>query len=59
MNQGGPANTNQLVMVWAYQNIFVSNNYSLASAFLGIILVIILIIGFLGIRASRIAEEAK
>jgi arabinogalactan oligomer/maltooligosaccharide transport system permease protein len=59
LNQGGPANTNQLVMVWAYQNIFVSNFYGLASAFLGIILVIILIIGFLGIRASRIAEEAK
>lgn len=59
LNQGGPANTNELVMVWAYKNIFQGNFYGLSAAFLGIILVIILIIGFLGIRTSRIAEEAK
>jgi arabinogalactan oligomer/maltooligosaccharide transport system permease protein len=59
LNQGGPANANEFVMVWAYKNIYTGNFYGLSSAFLGIILVIILIIGFLGIRVSRIAEEAK
>lgn len=59
LNQGGPARLNEFVMVWGYKTIFTGNFYGLASAFLGIVLIIVLIIGFLGLRVSRIAEEAK
>jgi ABC-type sugar transport system permease subunit len=59
LNQGGPARLNETVMVWAYKTIFTGNFYGLASAFLGIVSIIVIIIGFVGIRVSRIAEEVR
>jgi len=60
LNNGGPAGRNQTVMLWGYNTIFGSGNfYGLASAFLDIVLIFVLIIGFLGLRVSRIAEEER
>src|SRR3972149_1248997 len=59
LNNGGPARLNEIVMVYGYKTIFTGNFYGLASAFLDIVLIMILIIGFLGLRASRLAEEEK
>jgi arabinogalactan oligomer/maltooligosaccharide transport system permease protein len=58
LNQGGPARLNETVMVWGYRTILTGRFYGLASAFLGIVLIIVLFIGFAGLRVSRIAEEA-
>jgi len=59
LNRGGPARLNEIVMVYGYKTIFEGNFYGLASAFLDIVLIMVLIIGFLGLRVSRIAEEEK
>lgn len=59
LNQGGPARLNETVMVWGYRTILTGRFYGLASAFLGIVLIMVLFIGFLGLRVSRIAEEAS
>jgi arabinogalactan oligomer/maltooligosaccharide transport system permease protein len=56
LNGGGPNGLNETVMIWGYKNIL-GNFYGLSSAFLGIVLVMVLFIGFLGLRVSRIAEE--
>ena len=59
LNNGGPAGVNDLIMVWGYKRIFTDNFYGLASAFLGIVSIMVLLIGFAGLRVSRIAEEVK
>jgi len=59
LNLGGPARLNETVMVFGYRTILTGNFYGLASAFLGLVLIIVLLIGFFGLRVSRIAEEAK
>jgi len=59
LNQGGPARLNETVMVWGYRTILTGRFYGLASAFLGLVLIMVLVIGFFGLRVSRIAEEAS
>lgn len=62
LNGGGPftggGGINRTVMVWGYTTILTGRFYGLASAFLGIVLIMVLFIGFLGLRVSGIAEEA-
>jgi len=59
LNQGGPARLNETVMVWGFKTVLTGSFYGLASAFLNIVLIMVLIIGFLGLRVSRIAEEVR
>lgn len=63
LNRGGPSTgaggLNETVMVWGYTTILTGRFYGLASAFLGIVLIMVLVIGFFGLRVSRIAEEAS
>jgi arabinogalactan oligomer/maltooligosaccharide transport system permease protein len=62
LNAGGPANANQMVMVWGYQqafqNPYVPGLMGLAAAFFVLISLIIIAFMFIGLRAGGITAEA-
>ncbi len=57
LNGGGPARRNEIVMVYGYKEAFVYYNFGYSAAFLDLVLIIVLIIGFIGMKVSKLAEE--
>jgi arabinogalactan oligomer/maltooligosaccharide transport system permease protein len=61
LNAGGPANTNQMVMLWGYQqafqNPYVPGLMGLAAAFFVLISLIIIVFMFIGLKIGGITAE--
>lgn len=57
INQGGPARQNEILMVYGYREAFSYGNYAYASAFVIFAAVIIVLFGFVVLKASKLMEE--